>query len=88
MKPPIQRVIEVCADWVALGQPTRLGTLTVIPARGKEIFSFACDPAWLRSDQAQVLDPALRLFPGRSILPPIRPISGCFLTPRPTASPM
>jgi serine/threonine-protein kinase HipA len=64
MKSPVQRVIEVWADWVALGQPTPLGTLTVMPARGKEIFSFAYDSAWLKSEQAQVLDPALRLFSG------------------------
>lgn len=64
MKPPLQRVIEVWADWEALGQPVRLGTLTATPARGKEIFAFEYDPAWLKSGQGQSLDPALRLFSG------------------------
>jgi serine/threonine-protein kinase HipA len=64
MKIPTQRGIEVWADWEALGQPTRLGTLTATLARGREIFAFAYDPAWLKSGQAQVLDPALRLFSG------------------------
>ena len=64
MKPPVQRVIEVWADWATLGQPTRLGTLTATPARGKEIFAFEYDPAWLKSSHAQSLDPSLRLFSG------------------------
>ena len=64
MKLPVQRVIEVCADWATLGQPTRLGALTATPTRGKEIFAFEYDSAWLKSGQAQVLDPALRLFSG------------------------
>lgn len=31
-----QRVIEVVADWVALGGATRMGLLTATPARGKD----------------------------------------------------
>ena len=64
MKPPVQRSVEVWADWAALGKPTRLGTLVVTPARSKEIYSFAYDAAWLQSGHAQNLDPALRLFFG------------------------
>lgn len=64
MKPPVQRVIEVWAAWESLGQPVRLGTLLVTPTRGKEIFSFEYDPLWLKSGQAQHLDPSLQLFSG------------------------
>lgn len=64
MTSPAQRVIEVSADWEALGQPVRLGTLTATPARGKEIFAFAYDSGWLKSGHAQSLDPSLRLFSG------------------------
>ncbi len=64
MKPPVQRVLEVWADWAALGRPTLLGRLTATPTRGKEIFAFEYDPAWLKSDHAQSLDPSLRLFSG------------------------
>ena len=64
MKSPAQRDIEVWADWETLGQPAKLGTLTATPARGKEIFAFAYDPAWLKGGNAQSLDPSLRLFSG------------------------
>ena len=64
MKPSAQRIIEVWADWEALGPPQQMGTLTATPARGKEIFAFAYDSAWLKSRTAQSLDPSLRLFSG------------------------
>ena len=64
MKVPVQRIIEVWADWEALGRATRMGTRTATLARGKEVFSFAYDPAWLKSGYAQSLDPTLRLFSG------------------------
>jgi serine/threonine-protein kinase HipA len=41
-----------------------MGILYATPARGKEIFSFEYDPAWLKSGNAQNLDPALALFTG------------------------
>lgn len=64
MRSPVQRSIEVWADWHAPDSPTRLGTLTATPARSKETYSFAYDTHWLQSGQAQSLDAALRLFTG------------------------
>jgi len=58
------RVIEVVADWALLGGATTMGTLTATPGRGKEVFAFEYDPAWLASDSRQVLDPGLELYAG------------------------
>jgi serine/threonine-protein kinase HipA len=41
-----------------------MGTLFAVFSRGKEIFSFEYDTAWLQSPQAQTLDPNLGLFSG------------------------
>ncbi len=64
MRPPVQRSIQVYADWEGLGKATVLGALTVTPTRGREIFAFAYDPVWLKSGYSQLLDPALCLFSG------------------------
>ena len=83
MKPSVQREIEVWADWEALTQPTRMGTLIATPARGKEIFSFAYDPAWLKSGSAQSLDPSLFLFSGPQYPSVHKPNFGLFLDSSP-----
>ena len=59
-----QKAIQVCAHWQGMEEPAVMGTLYVTPSRGKEIFSFEYDPAWLKSPHAQVLDPDLGLFSG------------------------
>lgn len=61
---PAQKAIQVCAHWQGMSCPVVMGTLYASPVRGKEVFSFAYDPAWLKSDYAQVLDPDLVLFSG------------------------
>ena len=83
MKPSGQREIEVWADWEALAEPTRMGTLTATPARGKEIFSFAYDASWLKSGSAQRLDPALLLFSGPQYPSVHKPNFGLFLDSSP-----
>jgi hypothetical protein len=67
-----QRLIEVVADWVDLGGPTLMGRLTATPTRGKEVFAFEYDKAWLssaprygsirrwRSTQARATCPAMQ----------------------------
>ena len=35
-----------------------MGKLTATPARGKEVFAFEYDPAWLESGAHQALDAA------------------------------
>lgn len=63
-KRPAQKAIQVCAHWQGMAEPVVMGILYVAPSRGKEIFSFEYDPAWLKSSNALVLDPGLGLFSG------------------------
>ena len=59
-----QKAVQVCAHWRGMDGPMLMGTLHAAPSRGKEVFSFEYDQAWLESSQAQVLDPNLGLFSG------------------------
>ncbi len=77
------RGIDVYADWIGLGSVTRLGTLNVQKARGKEIFSFEYDDAWLTRNDTRVLDPDLRLFKGAQYAGLDRSNFGLFLDSSP-----
>jgi serine/threonine-protein kinase HipA len=59
-----RREIEVWADWKELGKAILMGRLFATPSRGKEIFSFEYDQAWLEGGHRDRLDPALGLFAG------------------------
>jgi len=59
-----QKAIQVCGHWQGMQDPVVMGTLYAASARGKEVFSFEYDPAWLKSPFAQMLDPDLGLFSG------------------------
>ncbi len=59
-----QKSIQVCAHWQGITEPVVMGTLYAALSRGKEVFSFEYDPEWLKSSQAQTLDPDLGLFSG------------------------
>jgi serine/threonine-protein kinase HipA len=59
------RTIDVYADWFEQGDPVRMGTLTAIAAKGKEVFSFEYEKAWLQSGAYVMLDPDLNLYSGR-----------------------
>lgn len=59
-----QRTIEVVADWTSLSGPTLMGHLTATPARGREVFAFEYDRAWLASAARQQLDPSMALYAG------------------------
>lgn len=63
-KKQIQKAIQVCAHWQNMAEPVLMGTLYAASVRGKEVFSFEYDTAWLKSPYAQVLDPDLGLFSG------------------------
>src|ERR1700722_19726779 len=56
--------IYVFADWQELHSAQFMGTLLAASSRGKEIFSFQYDPAWLKSGHARDLDPKLGLVTG------------------------
>ncbi len=78
-----QRTIEVCAHWEPLKQPTVVGYLFATPSRGKEIFSFEYEDAWLQNSLAQSLDPSLGLYGGRQYAPDGQSNFGAFLDSSP-----
>ncbi len=78
-----RRTIDVVAAWVGLGEPVRMGRLLATPSRGKEIFSFEYDRAWLGSEHALVVDPGLRLHHGPQHAPAGRDTFGVFLDSSP-----
>ena len=63
-----KRKIHVYADWHGLNGPVYMGELHAELMRGKEIFSFEYDTNWLKSGQAQLLDPDLQLYTGMQYL--------------------
>lgn len=78
-----RRAVEVWADWQELGASTRMGALQTTLARGKEIFAFEYDPAWLETGPAHVLDPSLRLYRGPQYVAEGRDNFGVFLDSSP-----
>jgi serine/threonine-protein kinase HipA len=81
--PVERRTVDVVANWVGLGEPVRMGRLHATPSRGKEIFSFEYDRAWLGSEHALVVDPGLRLDRGPQHAPTGRGTFGVFLDSSP-----
>jgi serine/threonine-protein kinase HipA len=75
--------ILVYADWIELKGPTLMGTLSVAHTKGREIFSFAYDKAWLDKGLAQNLDPDLQLFAGTQYLSGGKKNFGIFLDSSP-----
>src|ERR1700744_4114771 len=75
--------ILVYADWDGLPSAAQVGILHADLVRGKEIFSFAYDEEWLKSPQAQLLDPDLQLFAGPQYLQDGKPNFGMFLDSSP-----
>src|SRR6476620_11594094 len=59
-----KKEVLVYAHWQGLENPVIMGTLTVIPGKGKEIFSFEYSADWLKSGFTQMLDPDLQLYSG------------------------
>ncbi len=77
------RSIEVYADWIGLKGATRLGTLVVNDTRGKEVFSFEYDEAWLHREDGRILDPDLQLYKGPQYVRMEKPNFGLFLDSSP-----
>lgn len=78
-----QRGVYVSADWKGLGGPRLLGTLHSELLRGKEVFSFAYDRAWLQGGFAQMLDPDLDFYSDLHFLKNDRTHFGLFLDSSP-----
>ncbi len=77
------RQVRVYADWVGMSGPCLMGHLSMDRVRGKEIFSFEYDDAWLSGGLAQQLDPELQLFAGKQYLRDARQNFGIFLDSSP-----
>ncbi len=77
------REVFVYADWDRLAVPMLMGTLLVNRTRGKEIFAFEYDSAWVNSGFNMYLDPNLGLFKGQQYLPDEKPNFGMFLDSSP-----
>ncbi|MDR0394334.1 MAG: HipA domain-containing protein [Tannerella sp.] len=75
--------ILVYADWDGLVTPQFIGTLFSSHSRGKEIFSFEYDKAWLQSSFMQEIDPDLGLYPGVQYLRDEKSNFGVFLDSSP-----
>ncbi len=78
-----RRSVEVWADWRGLAGPMRMGAIHAAHARGKETLSFEYEREWLASDQARLVDPALRLHRGPQYVPDGRESFGVFLDSSP-----
>ena len=78
-----RRDVLVYADWKGLGGPRRLGVLHSERLRGKEVFSFAYEQAWLRDGFAHVLDPDLDVYSGLYFLNQNKTNFGLFLDSSP-----
>lgn len=78
-----RREIEVWADWSGLGGPLLMGRLHATPTRGREVFSFEYEAAWLAAGHAGHLDPTLRLLRGPQYPAHDRPNFGVFLDSAP-----
>jgi serine/threonine-protein kinase HipA len=59
-----QKDIMVFGDWHGLDGPAMIGILHCVPVRGKEVFAFEYDTAWIDSGRYNLLDPDLKLLSG------------------------
>lgn len=75
--------ILVFTQWAGMKEPVRMGVLHVTRSRGKEVFAFSYDPAWLKGHGRLALDPALQLFTGPQYLQEGQPNFGLFLDTAP-----
>ena len=78
-----KRDVFVFAYWEPMEEPVLMGILHSELLRGKEVFSFAYENAWLQSEYAQVLDPDLGLYEGLHYLNVGKPNFGLFLDSSP-----
>ena len=79
-----ETIIWVYADWEPMEVPQLMGVLNAQRVRGKEIFSFEYNEAWLSANQPILyLDPNLGLYKGKQYLPEGKNNFGVFLDSAP-----
>lgn len=77
-----ERAVEVCAHWTGLPRPVRVGVLHAVVVRGREVFAFEHDEAWLAA-HADRLDPAIVPTAGRQFVREGHDNFGAFLDASP-----
>ena len=77
------RKIYVYAHWKGLLEPLLMGELRAEFVRGKEVFSFSYNNAWLKTNFSQILDPQLYLSSGAQYASDERDNFGVFLDSSP-----
>ena len=77
------RNIYVYYDGEQVTSPILMGVLSATRLRGKEIFSFEYDAAWLSDRRFSSFDPDLQLYGGRQYLPKGKDNFGIFLDSAP-----
>lgn len=75
--------IFVYYDGEDVASPVLMGILTSTRLRGKEVFSFEYDDAWLSDTTFRNLDPDLQLYQGRQYAPSGKDNFGIFLDSTP-----
>lgn len=78
-----KRTINVYVHWIGMDNPIQMGTLHSDRVKGKELFSFEYESAWMKSEQAQLLDPSLQLYTGLHYLKEGQENFGVFLDSSP-----
>jgi serine/threonine-protein kinase HipA len=75
--------ILVYTDWEGMEAPTPMGVLSVTHTRGHVVFTFSYDKQWIKTANAQNLDPDLQWYEGSQFLPGNKPNFGLFLDSSP-----
>ena len=78
-----QRDIYVYMDWPEDAEPVYMGVLHSETIRGKEVFSYENDPAWVAHPRFRALDPDLSAFAGKQYQPSDKSNFGLFLDSAP-----
>jgi serine/threonine-protein kinase HipA len=78
-----KKTIFVYANWEDFKEPTLMGTLSVIPSKGKETFSFEYAKEWLAIGFSQMIDPDLHFYNGPQYLQEEKRNFGIFLDSSP-----
>lgn len=78
-----QKDIYVYMDWLESDAPIFMGVLHSEMIKGKEVFSYENDSAWLKHPQFRALDPDLSAFIGLQYLPQDKSNFGLFLDSAP-----
>lgn len=78
-----KKEILVYAHWLGLKEATLMGVLHATPAKGKELFSFEYEKAWLETGFSQQIDPDLQLYSGQQYVKEEKHNFGVFLDSSP-----